>query len=164
MPFVAPSIPLSQMDARQQAEFFAQQGIQAQLKAKEFTPTAWTGFSADPSGDIGYLDFGAIVMLFVSAATTGTSDDVMFTVSGLPESLRPTADRIVNSSGMINNGNAATGEAQVFSRDSVFAGTIHFAILRTDVVANYASPSYNVGWTNSGNKGLNSGWIITYVK
>src|SRR5687767_4077130 len=74
-----PVVPLSpggviprDMNARQWDQFVAQAGIQADGKVKTFTPT-WTGFSADPVGDISYLDFGAIVIMWSAAELTGTS-------------------------------------------------------------------------------------------
>jgi hypothetical protein len=65
---------------------------------------------------------------------------------------------------MTDNGNVVAGEADVFGSDSVFAGRIEFAPLRTDATANFAVPVYSIGWTAAGVKGLRSGWMIQYPK
>lgn len=169
VPFRAPSIPLGQMDARQQATYFAAQGIQAtgggpDGGVRTFTPTAWDGFSVDPTGAISYIDYGAFVMMWADAAIVGTSDFTNFTLHGVPTTLIPSRlNTAVGSFGMLNNATGAGGSAIVYGGASGFAGQIHFFILRTDTVANFATPNAN-GWTNVGNKGLDAGWIIQYPK
>lgn len=152
------------MTMRQWAEFLTQSGLLADRTQKEFTPTSWGGFSADPTAAVSYYDFGSIVMLWADTDIVGTSDDVTFTLSGVPSALIPSRlTTTASSGGMVNNATPALGQVYIYGGSSGFAGQIHFSILRTDVVANFAVPS-TVGWTASGNKGLAAGWLITYPK
>lgn len=159
VPLQPPPIPLGQMDARQQATYFAQAGIQADQRVRTFTPT-WTGFSVDPVGDINYMDFGAIVMMWVDADLQGTSSQNFMTITNLPSSIRPAGTRLVHCGALRDGVGTFTLSGQV----SVLAnGQVHFALDDTATSAGLvvANPNF---WTASGTKGLKNGWLITYAK
>lgn len=156
VPFKPPAIPLTSMNAREQAEFFAQAGILADNRVKTFTPT-WSGFSVDPDGDISYMDFGPVVMMWVDVATTGTSDAAQLEISDLPASIRPNGNARDVVCLVINDSTLLTGSAAVGSN-----GIITFYIARALGVD--SSLIQTSTWTASGNKGLPQGWFIIYPK
>ena len=128
----------------------------------EFAPT-WTGFSADPTGNIHYMDFGALVVMWTSAALSGTSDDTGFSLSGVPFALWPTTNRLVRCY-VINGGFTLGGGAEVTT-----TGIVQFYIEDTagggagTADDNKVTPQ-GTGFQNTGTKGLPAGWIIQYAK
>jgi hypothetical protein len=157
MPVKGPSsIP---KDLREWDRYFGNSGIQADQTERSFTPT-WLGFSVDPVGSIQYKDFGAIVVMWSDTALTGVSDEAFMALSGVPEAIRPPANRYVQcmvlDESTVKSAGAVvgTGGAITFSLAVVAASppdTIEFADVFTD-------PS------TLGFKGLQAGWIIQYVK
>lgn len=147
-------------DERQWSTFVTQSGIQADRTVKSFTPT-WTGFSSDPTGEISYLDFGAIVMLWneSGADITGTSNDTQFSwaVGSLPDAIVPTQYR-VGQTIVIDGGGERSG---AFSIDNT--GLVQFSIANTT-----GDPPHilfdGAGFAGAGVKGLPAGWLITYPK
>ena len=125
-----------------------------------FTPSAWLGFSSDPSGSINYIDFGPYVLMWRDTALTGTSDEAFMALDGVPSAIRPAANRYCRcwllDESSLRGGVAVvgTGGAITFSLEVVEASptdTIGFADVFTD-------PS------SLGVKGLPGGWIIWYTK
>ena len=152
------------MDARQWARFVAESGIQADRVVKTFPPTNWTGFSADPSGDISYYDFGAIVFMWVNSALIGTSDDVGMSFSGVPSAITPTnGNRMVRC--LVINGSFTLGGAAEITT----SGIIQFSLEDTGgggagtADDDRVKPSGAV-FENTGTKGLPGGWLIMYTK
>jgi hypothetical protein len=150
------------MDDRQWATFVAGAGIQADKDVKEFTPDGWGGFSADPSGDISYLDFGAIVMLWVaSGSLLGTSDAATMTVGTLPEAIRPTALRFVRCL-VMNNGFIIGGAASIAASGSI---TFYAEDVSAGGVGQVDRVWLNqAGFEASGQKGLPEGFILVFSK
>lgn len=164
MPLSPGRVSPAQMTDRQWSEFVTQSGIQAERTTKTFTPTSWTGFSSDPSGDISYFDFGSIVFMWVANALTGTSDDVGMSLSGVPQELRPTANNVIVRCLVVNGSFTLGGAAEITT-----SGVIQFYL--EDVSGggagtaddNKVSPQGSI-FANTGTKGLPGGWLITYVK
>ena len=101
----------------------------------------FTGFSYDPaSANIWWARYGQIVHMEFYF-TTGTSDAISFTITGIPEILRPRDDLNVNCEGMIDNG------------ASVTAGAGNCTIISTGVLSFRTTPHLGA-WTNSGDKGF----------
>jgi hypothetical protein len=121
-----------------------------------FTPT-WTGFSASPSGDLSYLDFGAYVILWndTGGQIVGTSNSTVMTISNLPAGITPSND-IIGPTIAIDQGGALTGQFSVLS-----GGTVGFSL---NAVTGTSVASGTAGFTNSGNKGLPTGWLVVFAK
>ena len=159
VPFTPPSIPLTSMNPRQQAEFFAQQGIQAvgPNGVRTFTPT-WTGFAIPPVGDLTYIDFGDYVMLWNdnSFALTGTSNSGAMAISNLPATITPGVPVGVPTS-VRDTTNTVAGLA------SIGAGGNNIAFVKAQVSG--ADIVYTAGmFTAVGTKGVESGWLVIYPK
>jgi hypothetical protein len=151
------------MDARQWDRFVAQSGIQADKNVKTFTPT-WSGFSSDPVGDISYMDFGAIVMMWASSALIGTSDDVNMVLGGIPESLMPSSAKWVSC--LVLDGSTTPGVVLAASAfiQSAASTSESMAFSLHDAVADSPLVSASAPFQNTGSKGLPAGWFITYPK
>ena len=123
-----------------------------------FTGTLSTGFATPPTGTVSYRKINNVVTLFIGGTgITGTSNGTGLEMTGLPAALRPTNAKIVPTAALQDNSNQQhCGEVTISS-----GGTLTFRIARTDVTANFVRNSAS-GFTNSGGKGLNAGWSITY--
>lgn len=120
-----------------------------------FTPT-WSGFSAAPSGDISYINFGAFVMMWRASALTGTSNATDLKITNLPAAIKPATGVRKVPCIVMNNGLSVSGAAEPDS-----AGDIDFYI----EVPNTADATVDLGansFKNSGTKGLPGGWMIMY--
>lgn len=124
-------------------------GIAASVAAGTFTP-AWSGFSADPTGDMAWQITGRLVTLEWTG-TTGTSNATHMTIGNLPINLRPTTKSLVGMIAcvVIDDNNRVMG-----SMGHGSLGTLQF---------NCDSPLSGTGFTNSGTKGLDPGWTCTYM-
>lgn len=125
-----------------------------------FTPSAWLGFSSDPSGSINYIDFGPYVLMWRDTALTGTSDEAFMALDGVPAAIRPAANRYCRC-WLLDESNLRGGVAVVGT-----GGAITFSL---EVVE--ASPADTIGFadvftdpSSLGVKGLPGGWIIWYTK
>ena len=158
MPLRAGRITPRDMNDRDWATYVQQSGIQADRSIKSFTPTWGNDFSADPTGDISYYDFGVMVVLWVDTPVTGTSDTVTFSLAGLPEEIQPKYtgySRIVMCYLADNNLGVQGGG---YIDDS---GTITFGLAQvvgTEIQLDTAS------FTAAGVKGLPGGWLFQYTK
>lgn len=167
----APAVPLEpgrvsprDMDDRQWNRFVSQSGIQADREPKTFTPTNWTGFSVDPTGDVSYMDFGAIVIMWIDSTLTGTSDDVGMSFAGIPTEIRPrTGNKLVRC--LVVNGGytlggaveiTTTGIAQFYLESTLGGGA---GTADDDRV----TPSGAI-FENVGTKGLPAGWLVFFSK
>jgi hypothetical protein len=118
-----------------------------------FTGTL-TGMTGSVTGTINYRKVNNLVSMWTTAAISGTSNDTAMTMTGVPAALRPTSSVIATCT-VTNNGNTAmSAQAAVLN-----SGSITFSVARTDVVANFVQFQ---NFTNSGTKGLPTGWSITY--
>jgi hypothetical protein len=159
VPFIPPSIPFADMDARQQAQFFAQAGVQATGTGsgggvggvRTFTPTNWIGFGASPPSDISYIDLGAVVMVW--GGVLGTSDATGFGFEFLPASIRPTVERDTTVFAH-DNGVIVLARADVLTNGSVI-------FYRSNVAAAPGPVSFtsSTTWTAAGQKGLVGSFI-----
>jgi len=114
-----------------------------------FTPT-WSGFSSPPTGDISYIDFGSFVLMFVAGAA-GTSNSTQMSFSGVPTAIQPSASGRQVPCVLLDNSAGFIGFANVSNVSNVVSFYIDQPFLLT-------------GFTNSGVKGLGSGWTIIYSK
>lgn len=148
------------MDARQWDRFVANAGIQADGEVKTFTPTWGGGFSSDPTGEISYLDFGAIVVMW-SEGTTGLSNDVFmtWTAGSLPEEIRPSDARVIASQ-------VADGVLSDVFDGSVIVNSDGSATFLITEVSGVRLVSSGNSFTSGGFsvKGLPPGWLIMYAK
>jgi len=121
-----------------------------------FTPT-WTGFSSSPSGNISYLDLGAVVFLWVSTQLTGTSDATGMTITNLPAAIRPASgDRYIPCQ-LVDDNTALSGAVRVEN-----GGTMTFYMVQ-QIGSTKVGPVIS-GFTASGVKGFSGGFIIMYSK
>jgi hypothetical protein len=145
------------MDARQWDTFVTQSGIQADRSVKTFTPT-WLDFSTDPTGEINYLDFGHIVILWLDSALSGVSDDVFmrWAAGSIPENIRPTAQRHVLC--FVDDYVSTLQGSVIITPDgsATFAITQVSGVQLVDVANNFSSPGVV--------KGLPSSWLVMYQK
>lgn len=117
-----------------------------------FTLTG-TGFSGSaPTASATYVNVGNTVTITVPGSFTGTSNDVVFTMTGLPVALQPVRTQVlaVPQYAMLDNGAGSTGASVQVSAAS---GTISFR---------NGSSQLN-GWTNTGTKGVNNTFSFTYL-
>ena len=119
----------------------------------------WTGFSVDPSGNIYYLDIGALVFMWVGGSSLfGTSNANNMKISNLPAAITPTFKRDVLCLVLDNN---------TIYYGSVIVGTdntLTFYISSESGSAGGRTTLSNGNFTTSGNKGLPEGWSIMYAK
>jgi hypothetical protein len=146
------------MDDRQWATFVAQAGIQADNTVKTFTPTWGAGFSVDPTGDISYYDFGALVVMWTEASMLGTSDAATMLFSGVPESIRPVG-YAVSVPCLVTVGGVYrfSGEANIDTD-----GIVTFGLSDTTTFAGQVA--FTASFPTTGDKGLHAGWLIVYSK
>jgi hypothetical protein len=125
------------------------QGVASPFISGAFTP-AWSGFGTDPTGDITFYRFGRLVILVApTSGNTATSDATDMGILNVPFQLRPdTATNIPCV--VIDNGASAMG-------------TMSFGGLSTFEFAIGTAPPSNVGFTNTGTKGLPAGAVIMYT-
>lgn len=167
-PWSNPNVPLLTNDALRQHPYLRRQPVDSQewtrfiqtLNAQDvnvnrepFTPT-WFGFSADPTEGLYLADLGSIGVIWTEAQATGTSDDTVFVLSGLPASMRPTSDATVPIM-VFDNSAAIAGYAEVESDGEII---FHRAqVSGTNIVLDSA-------WTAAGSKGIGAGQVMVYPK
>jgi hypothetical protein len=144
------------MDQREFARFLSENGVQGANDEYTFTPSAWGGFSAAPTGVLHYVDYGHLVHIWTEELVTGTSNDVFMTLVGMPESIWPLHERylrclVVSDSEMLGG--------IVLIND---AGGMGFFVEATDLVTNRVA--FDADFAATGIKGLPSGFLITYPK
>lgn len=123
---------------------------------QSWTPT-WTGFDSPPSGTINYLDLGAVVLIWISANRTGSSNATTMQITNLPVGIRPVSGNRFVPCHVIDNGSVLLGAVNVLS-----SGVMDFyldTVIGTKVGP--ASTSFTAGSTN---KGIGQGWTIMYSK
>lgn len=117
-----------------------------------FTATL-TGFTGAVTGTVNYQRSGDIVMMCAPSAITGTSNTTALTLSGIPSGLRP-ASSVSELTTVRDAGNSGRIALSTVASD----GTVTFELYSSIT----ASPS-STGFTNSGSKGLQAGWVMKYL-
>ncbi len=137
------------------ADVFTFEGEVNLSEVKTFTPSAWVGFSTDPSNDISYIDLGSFVLMFIVGANAGTSDATTFNFSGAPSAIRP-ANTVNAPTLLVDNGQTIGGRMSISNVGNVFFDA-------TDCTGTHLT--FNAaGFTASGSKGLPAGWSFLYPK
>lgn len=122
--------------------------------ASTFAPTVLTGFSANPTITMSYIDMGIYVILWVSANTSGTSNSASFQLGGLPAAIRPSSTQTAFVSA-IDNGNTVNARLIIATGGSL-----------TYEISNVSGTQvqYANSWTSSGSKGLSTyGPPVIYI-
>lgn len=122
-----------------------------QIAQGTFTGTL-TGFTANPTGTVNYQRLGKIVMLWVTADITATSNAATMTMTGLPAIIQP-ASIVSGYSGNATDGGIALNALGA----TITTGTITFGRLQAS-----GSSIVQGNFTNTGTKGLNAGWALSY--
>ncbi len=130
--------------------------LQVSVAEGSFTGTL-TGYAVNPTGTVFYKISGGFCTLFTTSTITATSNVSTLGMTGVPAICWPNGVRSVLCGGLVNNGNSDLNG--LFSITP--GGVVSFAIARTDTVANFVINNA-VGFTNSGGKGLLTGWSVTY--
>lgn len=163
MPVSPGAVLPREMNSTQWAEFLRNSGIQGDRTVKTFTPTGWTDFSVDPTGDISYYDFGVIVAMWSAAGLTGTSDGAGMSFSGVPAAITPTDGNRFARCLVITGGYTVGGTAEL-----TIAGVMQFYIEDTSgAFLGTADDDRTVNFQNfatTAGKGLPAGWFIMYPK
>jgi hypothetical protein len=115
-----------------------------------------TGVVGTVTGTVNYRRVNNVVTLYLNAALTGTSDALTLTLEGIPVAIRPVSSRVVPTD-LVDDANELLGVAVVDS-----TGEIEFYLYATNTVTNRVAVTTNT-FTNSGTKGLNSGWTLSYT-
>jgi hypothetical protein len=140
--------------ANQTAEVIVSGGkfllISSTYIAGSFTP-AWSGFSVAPTGAMLYQIVGNQVTLKWTG-TTGTSNLNQMSIGNVPVPIRISGASLVGMvpAVLIDNSNRVVGSMG-------FGGTSTFQF-------NMGSPLSPTGFTNTGTKGLDSAWSVTYTR
>jgi hypothetical protein len=117
----------------------------------QFTATL-TGMTGSVTGQIDYIIDPHQVTLHRSGGlggVTGTSNATSLTMTGLPAAVWPKFTTLSICSGLINNGNGVCGSASISD-----VGVVSFSIVDNP----------NAAFTNSGTKGITSGWSLSYPR
>ena len=124
--------------------------INATFQSGSFTP-AWSGFSVAPTGNMNWQLVGNQVTL-KWIGTTGTSNATSMSIGNVPVQIRPSGASVVGMlpTIVIDNSNRVQGSFG-------FGGTSTYQF-------NMGSPLSGTGFTNSGTKGLDAAWTVTYLK
>lgn len=127
----------------------------AQNSASSFTAT-FTDMTTATTGTVYYVKTGRMATLYVQTSITGTSNATAMGMSGMPATIYPAyAGLTVPCYNVADAGGPIA--AYVHLATSLFT----FAPLNGDGVAGFVTGSVT-GFTNSGTKGVYTGWSITY--
>lgn len=121
-----------------------------------FTATI-TGMSGATTGTVDYILSGSVVILHAASAITGTSNATTMTITGLPAAVQTSITQVLTCNGLVDDSVAIIGGATIVAA----ASTITLTALRTDTAVNFVSPQAS-GFTNTGTKGLGTGWTLIY--
>lgn len=116
-----------------------------------FTGTL-TGMTAGTTGTVNWVRMGNVVLVYIAAAISGTSNLTTMTMTGLPAAIQPATTQI----GQCPVTDSASGT--IVGTFSITGGTLTFgrATLNVSVIM------YAQAFQNSGAKGLPAGWLISY--
>lgn len=119
-----------------------------------FTGTL-TGMAGATTGTVKYIRIGNRVTLWVDTTIAGTSNTTAMTMTGIPAALTPAQVRNVPCTQMYNSGVATWGECVVANNSVItFLGVTLTSSLVQSAAALFA---------NTGTKGIQAGWTITYT-
>lgn len=121
-----------------------------------FTGTL-TGMTGATTGTVYYKIVSNIVTLWTLLDITGTSNTTALTMTGLPAAVQPGSARTTLCQ-LTDNTQGTMAALAIIS-----GSTITFRLARQDTVANLIQYTAT-GFTNSGTKGIDSTWMIQYVK
>lgn len=144
------------MGQREWARFLSESGVQGADVVKPLTPV-WGGFSAVPTAPLKYMDFGAIVMIWADEPVLGTSNDNVMYFDGLPDEIKPTVGRLV-SAWLVDNSTVYSGFVGI---ENTISDRVNFYL---SVVSGTKVSYQNNQFTNSGQKGVSTGFLIVYAK
>lgn len=119
--------------------------------APSFTATL-SSFSTTVTGTVYYRRTGKHVTLWLESNVFGTSTDANLVMTGLPSIIQPTAQKIVPCSELVDGGFPYAGAAAINGSSIQFA---RYAVSGSYIRADGA-------FTASGQKGLNTGWSVSY--
>jgi hypothetical protein len=122
-----------------------------------FTP-GWDGFSTNPSGTLSYLDLGAIVFIWAPTTCIGISNRNFTSITGVPTAIRPSQGREVSCM-LWDNGSLVAGAAKVET-----GGSIVLRVLTSNTGTDIPVKVNSTGFTDSGVKGLPTGFLLIYAK
>lgn len=125
-------------------------------RSGSFTGTL-TGMSGATTGTVKYEIDGKTVRVWVDANLTGTSNSIAMTMTGLPAAITPANQRNVTGINVINAGAAYMAEAVISN-----GGVITFNLVEAFAGSPSLVGSNTNVFNNTGTKGLNAGWLITY--
>lgn len=121
--------------------------------ASTFT-ASWSGFTADPGGTVSYINLGAVVILYVTAAITGASNSTAMSLDNLPPGARPPS-YAVGSCLLVDNGVVYTGAWARAGLSSL--------VFQIDNVSGTKVTLNAVGFTAGGTtKGIPAGFCIIF--
>ncbi len=117
-----------------------------QIIQGSFTP-GWTGFSANPTGNVTYMIVGKHCFLNFTGLAAGTSNSTSMTMTGLPAVCQPTSTQVIPME-VTNNGNGMLGAFSVGA-----SGTIAFSVM---VASGSNMVPSTTGFTAASAKGCNT--------
>lgn len=121
--------------------------------AGTFTATL-TGYAANPTGTVNYVQIGRLVHMWITAGISGTSNATALTMTGLPARITPANPHFCRCTSITNNGADFLGGASVAN-----TGIISFTL---DLVSGTNIVASSTAFTAAGTKGLQTAWSITY--
>jgi hypothetical protein len=163
---VLPPVNFLELDATLRSSILGPSGtrtiLQADLAAalfgtNTFTPT-WTGFSANPVGDLTWMRFAGFVFLFnnTAGAVTGTSNAVDMTITNIPVAITPLSTRTMLCN-VTDGGNTMQGWGSLSA-----ANVLTFGMANSTSVANRVQLATG-NFAAAGVKGLPVGWVMSWV-
>jgi hypothetical protein len=125
-----------------------------QIAQGSFTGTL-TGCTTSPTVTVNWSRIGKMVRLWTTSALTATSNTTAMTVTGLPAAITPST---TNEAGLVQvQNNGANAGCRVLASSS---NLLDFHI--ETVVGGFVVPNA-AGFTNSGVKGIGSGFCVEYI-
>ncbi len=117
-----------------------------------FTPT-WSGFAVgnEPANAFTYERYGNLVIISVNGGNSGVSNATNMSFSGLPVSLRPSGVTNTALLNFVDDAGVLIGYCNISA-----TGVVSF------IVRDSLTSATSVGFTNVGNKGVGSGFMMMY--
>lgn len=122
-----------------------------------FTATL-TGCTTSPTATVYYTIVGGICTLWIGSTLAATSNTTAMTITGLPTAVQPSSRRRTHC--LVTN-NAAN--ALAFVEVNTGSGTATFNLATTNGGPSSINVAYGASsFANSGSKGLDSSWTVSY--
>lgn len=119
------------------------------ITTNSFTAT-FTGMTSATTGTVFYRIVGNVAYLYSQTSITGTSNSTSMTMTGLPAAIQPAHEHVIMSY-FTDSGTLKMGLWDVTN-----SGTVTLSICATTVSCSAT------GFTNSGSKGVQIGWTVSY--